>query len=404
MSMRSIGQKNKIAAVDFLQNVALLYMIAWGISPPLAYGTAYRLLFIGAFLIWECIALKKQGYALLESQIKVGLLLLAIVGISVIADGVDAGFTGNLQLIMFFLFYCIYLYYERKDDNLSWVIWFISALIIIWNSTTLYGYETQRNISRMLAKDFEGAESYAARGIGGYAYIYSLLFFVPITLGYVARYSKTMNILQIILLCVALISSVMVIFSAGYMIAILLFVVSALVLLFIKKRNKSMWGLFTLAISALLIFIFAEDLLRAVQPYVRGTMYETKIEDMIYSLTEGSASGAVEGRYERYIRSVKLFFQSPIWGQLSRTNIGKHSAILDKFAQFGILIGLLFTYFLMRVQTQMIKKEIDAGIAYSIFIVSGLFFLLNNIALAQGAMIFVYYLAVMKKIEKEKKI
>ena len=402
--MQSIKQKKKILAVDFLQNMALLYMIMWGISPPLAYGTIYRLLFLGAFFMWELLAIQQQGSRLLEAQSKIGILLAVIVIIATLSDGVESGFTGNLQLIMFFLYYCVYLYYEGSGKDISWVIWFIAILIIIWNSTTLHGYETQRNLSRLLAKDFEGAESYAARGIGGYAYIYSLLFFAPITLGYLTRYSKTINAWQKILLWTALISSVLVIFSSGYMIAILLLIVSVIVLLFIKGKKKATWGVFTLVITTLVIFIFAEDLLRTLQPYVRGTMYETKIEDMIYSLTEGSASGTVEGRFERYIRSVKLFFQSPIWGQLSRSNIGKHSAILDKFAQFGVLIGSLFVYYLMRVQTRMIKKGIDTGISYSIFIVSGLFFLLNNIALAQGTMIFVYYLAIMKKIEKEKKI
>lgn len=402
--MQNIKQKKKRLAVDFLQNMALLYMIMWGISPPLAYGTIYRLLFLGAFFIWELLAIQKQGSRLLEAQSKIAILLTVIIIIAILSDGFETGFTGNLQLIMFFLYYCVYLYYEASREDVSWVIWFIAILIIIWNSTTFHGYEMQRNLSRLLAKDFEGAESYAARGIGGYAYVYSLLFFAPITLGYLTRYSKTMNAWQKILLWTALISSVLVIFSAGYMIAILLLVVSVIVLLFIKGKKKSMWGVFALVITTLVIFIFAEDLLRNLQPYVRGTMYETKIEDMIYSLTEGSASGTVEGRFERYIRSLKLFLRSPIWGQLSRNNIGKHSAILDKFAQFGILIGALFVYFLMRVQTQMIKKEIDTGITFSIFIVSGLFFLLNNIALAQGTILFVYYLAIMKKIEKEKKI
>ena len=99
-----------------------------------------------------------------------------------------------------------------------------------------------------------------------------------------------------------------------------------------------------------------------------------------------SINGTIESRSDRYYRSLNIFFTNPITGILSFDNIGKHSNILDLFAQFGFLIGLLFLYIIKKLPFEILKKSKFKNKYYiKTFIWAIIIFgLVNNYAMQHG--------------------
>lgn len=391
-AMRSIEESNLI------QKIALAYMIAWAISPPLAYGTSYRVLFVLCFVVWDVCAILKRDTQFLNRQLLLYLFLAALVFIAYQGDG-SLAITHNLQIILFFLFMPVFDYYYTAEEDTTWILVFVMGLVVTWNITTLIGYSQVRNVSRLLAKDFEGAEVYARQGIGGYGYIYFLTFIIPIIEGILIRGYRKFHVVFTLLGIAAWVLSVVVVMESGYTIALVLTLYS-IVSVLVLHWFKSPLAFCLISIPVLIVLLSnLENILSYALQQVEGTMYETKVEDLILSLSDDEAVGTVAGRMERYTRSIRLFLQKPFWGQISRAGIGKHSAILDRFAQYGIVFGSLTVVYLTKAQRKIYKLHIDDGMAISVLVVSIAFFLLNNIAAAQGVGLFVFYIAAIKKLE-----
>jgi hypothetical protein len=109
-------------------------------------------------------------------------------------------------------------------------------------------------------------------------------------------------------------------------------------------------------------------------------------------MQEDSASGTLYDRIERYQRSFLLFVQNPIFGTMLSTDIGKHSQILDNFAQFGIVVGSMFVYFLIAVPIRYINRRgAEFGLAFAMLIVTLLYFGLNNAFMSAGPVLFIIF-------------
>lgn len=381
----------RIGSKSLLQSLCLAYMIAWGISPPLQIGTGFRVVLIVCFFTWNLIAIEKCGYTLLKFELGLFAFLALMIGIAWLSDGFTAGVVGNLQVIVFFCYLCVFNYFYITGEKPLWVLAFILLLLAIWNCSTLIGFTSQRNVARLMAKEFAGMEQYMKRGIGGYGYVYSIVFALPILTWILLRHLKEYSILLKMLIIFDLFTSAFLVMKAGYSIAVIISIIAVAVTVVYKHTNNSQIIVALMVLVALAVIINLEGLLTSLLPYVSGTMYERKVEDMLLSLSSDAAVGTVDGRTERYIRSIRLFFQSPIWGQLSRVGVGKHSAILDRFAQFGIFIGGLFTHYVIYAQKRLMRNCVDCGIALAVFIATTMLFMLNNIAYSMGVIIFVMY-------------
>ena len=382
-----------------IQKIALAYMIAWAISPPIAYGTMYRVLFVLCFVVWDFYAIRKCGNKFLTKQVALFLFLLTVVGISVLADGMS-GFTRNLQFILFLMFLAVFYYYcDYSKEDTTWILILVMVLIIIWDFTTLKAYSTIHNVSRLLAKEFDGAEYYARQGVGGFGYVYLLVFIIPLLMGGILHGRNIFSTRLKFLFAITLIMSIAVVVKAGYSIALILMFFSLFIVLFIRRIRNPILTAILCGIVLYLVYSNMENILIFAREHNNNVMYAQKIEDMLLSLDTGEATGTLAGRFERYSRSLSLFFESPIWGQLSYADIGKHSAIIDRFAQFGFLIGMWALHYFTTAQRCVYRMHVADGMAFSVFMTSTAYFLLNNVASAQGVGLFVFYIAVINKLD-----
>lgn len=373
---------------ELIEYACLFYLIAWAISPIFQYGIGFRLIFMVCFFLLVLIKLS-QGYRLTTSQSSIALFIVFLLFMTLVIDGVSS-VNQRFQAIICLLFFMLYYFYQKDNKKLMIIFWLVTSLCIIWNLRTLQAYTTIHNISRMLAKDFDGAEYYAKQGIGGYGYIYSMVFMLFCALKvFNGKLNKHVLVKRIVLI-VYILTTLLLLLSAGYFLALLLtiFGLISLVITNIKSVNIRVLSYAGCVIVALLIIINFDTIMSFVADISKGTMYQSKVQDIITSISEDQVVGTVYGRYERYQRSIRLFFESPLWGQLTRKDVGKHSQILDFFAQYGIFVGVWFCSIFTGFKNQIKKKNyINKDFIEIVVLFFMIFACVNNLSYTNGVII-----------------
>ncbi|HDY7502806.1 hypothetical protein [Vibrio vulnificus] len=254
----------------------------------------------------------------------------------------------------------------------------ILASNIITALITLKGLYLDHNIARLLSKSNDVSVHLAKQGYGGYGYIYANLVIFPILclfskLNYDFNRSTTIvgGLVNFnIILCVLLLT------KAQYSIALV-----CLIVVIVYLSYKILGGYVSVLIILILFLIFlvlpvaSFISIESIGDILEGTRYKAKFLDVM-SAFDGAAKvdGDVTSRATAYIKSVTIFFENPILGSLSfDNNIGRHSDILDKFAQWGGVIGVLVTYLIIALPLKIEKMIPDK---YRYFIVCFVFCLL----------------------------
>lgn len=82
------------------------------------------------------------------------------------------------------------------------------------------------------------------------------------------------------------------------------------------------------------------------------SVFAEKIEEFRYSIeNEGRMTGDMQGRVDRYNKSLDMFFANPLWG--TNTKPGNHASLIDRLGSLGLLgfipLMLFFWYSLKRI-------------------------------------------------------
>ena len=84
------------------------------------------------------------------------------------------------------------------------------------------------------------------------------------------------------------------------------------------------------------------------------SVFADKIEEFSYSIeNKGNMTGDMQGRVDRYNKSLDMFFTNPLWG--TNTKPGNHASLIDRLGAFGLLgfipLMLFFWYSLKHIST-----------------------------------------------------
>ena len=261
----------------------------------------------------------------------------------------------------------------------------ILSFNIIALTGTYFGLLVDSHAARSLAKSGDGAVALTESGVGGYGIVYMNAVIYPILL-FIIKTTKDKWIK--FLVWINLVLAIMVILKANYLIAIILSIFQFFYLYFFYKKiiNKVLLILI-FTIGSFFVFNNINIIEKLSYPLVEGTSLRYKHKD-IFDKLKGKSSeiSTINDRSERYERSLRHYFFNPLIGTLSFDNLGKHSNILDIFAQFGIFIGIAFV-FLLRQLPLNINKKIPSKYRYYFVcffwatIILGLF---NNYAMQNG--------------------
>lgn len=237
---------------------------------------------------------------------------------------------------------------EDNPENVILLIVSILITNIVTIILTLNALLIDQNYARILSRSNDITREISKSGVGGYGIVYSNVALLPLYFAYLKKIfdSKKRNYYLIILLATNIIFASLLIIKAQYALALLSF---ALLILFIIIANINyiyrilLLNLFILAIGIAVYYNSDNDYLIFSKVF-EGTRYEQKIDAIKGIIYEDETSKSLGPRLDRYILSAETFISNPLTGSLTFDSdiIGMHSDFLDKFAQWGIAVGLLF--------------------------------------------------------------
>lgn len=386
--------------------IALLYISVWMTSPFLAYGTLYRVAAFIALLIWVFIELFDRRSAILKPSgyiLVMYFYLLYTFPVGYLADGMFT-VTRNIQFYLMLFFLIVYESYRRKSLlMLKPVVAINIVLFTIWALTTYKGLLINGHASRYIIRSGAEAIELTKQGIGGFTFVYSLLIYI-ISLMALIRYRiqlKKFLTPVTLFLFFSLAVSMMVVLKAEYSTAVLLMVLSSILYIFYSdSMAKNMILFLVLILVYIAMSYFLIDILTMLQPYAEGTNYSHKIVDTIATIQSDELTGTTKDRIDRYIRSFNLFLEYPFTGTWSIMPVGKHSLVLDTFAQYGIFAGVALLYILFKPLVDIYKTHRkNRGLALTMLFLAVALASLNNVAMAYGFMLYVFYPYIIERLE-----
>lgn len=143
--------------------------------------------------------------------------------------------------------------------------------------------------------------------------------------------------------------------------------------------------------------------------FAEGTNYANKMRDLLDSFQYNVALGTVDLRLERYFRSISLFVDSPVWGVMANDDLGKHSQLLDAFAQWGAGLGFILLYLIGYVQLRVLRTSNNfysgsSGAAVGGLVAAIVVFGSNNAMMSSGIILYIVYPVFFRASSYSKKI
>jgi hypothetical protein len=169
----------------FCAALALAYLIVWVLSPPLAYGTTWRVLAVLAMLLWLALdTLAPRSVLLRPNWPVLGTVVFVIYTAFIewlVPDSPrsTASFPSGSCCSS-----CLVGESHRRgrSDEAQFCFWVILLVLPVWSITTLWGINTLRGMSpaRSVPDSSEEARDLGRlQGIGGYGYVYTWYFACP---------------------------------------------------------------------------------------------------------------------------------------------------------------------------------------------------------------------------------
>lgn len=379
--------------------LALLYLEAFLISPPLILGTVFRVVAVVmmTYIMLNAIRGRHNIYIVI-TFISIGLMVFfqMISGESI---------TLKIQLYIMMMFVICFVYLCQVEDirDYEYLLYFALVLFIVFNLCTFKALVENPHIMRYLVRNSVDGGMYQSKGVGGYTYIYSLILIIPIALSLLRETTKSRKIVILLFL----LTSYLLVFSSGYLLAMMITTVmtASFFILITNKvsRYKGLWILVVLIIT-IAVFLSLGNILQFLSRLAGSSMIQKKLDD-IYSIiysSESISNTELVYRFERYSRDLSLTLRSPIFGCLDYNSVGKHSAILDVFAQFGIPVGVLTSLAIFRPLRMCAKRNNIANVVSLL----GLFVVLlcNPVPMSIGIVYIVYPLIYRSNIEINEEI
>ena len=343
--------------------LSILYLIGWFISPPLASGTIYRAIAIVAVLCIVFFSLINNRRQLVHRFYGCAVLCLYIILLCFVTG---ESFSLNINILLILITSAAFALWNNKYGNntkqLKNLTYFAICLYCIWNTTTLIAVDQQPNIMRLLAKNSGETTGHVGVGVGGYGYLYSVIIMFPIGI-YLLKEKQKIWLRAVIAYFV--ISTAILAYQSQYFIALILAVLAVPMMVIANRNRGGLNVIFYTILAVVLLVIFAnlESILDFCINIVDIPSIQKKLTLMKATLMEGSVAeeGTFGERYERYTRDLNLIMQNPVLGVFRFSMVGKHSTILDFFAQYGIPLGIVFVNILFSSCRDWIKQRIPAA-------------------------------------------
>lgn len=324
-----------------IQAVAVLYLIAWTISPPLQVDLIYRLIALACAAVWIAIwFIRENPVTLGKEQIGAIFFLIAVMIVVYFEKYDFSQLIKQIAFIMLVICFIMTYFYDDKWHELSGIVPIVLILLTIWNFKTVDILLEDHTIARLLIRDDPSTYQYLRQGIGGYSLIYPQVCISPLIFAWIYK-SFNRNKIFFVIGVVWAYTYVRFLELAGYSIALFASAIGLVLLIFYRGKN---------AIPALIVTILAFIGVMAAIMYItpfREWILETfdgmavarKVNDLVNPSESGVTGDSIQLRINEYSNSLGDILKYPIIGSLWRESGGGHSAVLDTISKYGWLGG-----------------------------------------------------------------
>jgi len=363
-------------------NLLLIVLFAWILLPIFVFNEMSRILALISIIIFSI-----QNFS--NSNKKVFFAIIVFILYTLTINTIESNSTFLLRHLQLYIFLALIfvstIVMQFSTERKNQLILIILTFNLIALIGTFFGLLEDGHVARALTKSSEAGIELSAKGIGGYGTVYMNVILYSLLL----IFKKTIkNKLINYLVWANLIVLILTILYANFLIAILLLSFQ-IIYLSVNSTKGSIKFMYLLSVILIILTAYSniEYIEKETYSLVESSSLRLKHTDIFNQIRgDQSINGTIESRSDRYYRSLNIFFTNPITGILSFDNIGKHSNILDLFAQFGFLIGLLFLYIIKKLPFEILKKSKFKNKYYiKTFIWAIIIFgLVNNYAMQHG--------------------
>lgn len=325
-----------------VQQISVLYLVIWTISPFMEIDMIWRIGALAAFGLWLICAMNRG----LHFE-RIHMLALAFIALVVIVNIIENnGFSKILRPIQYYmivLFFIVGSFYRDKWKELFFIVPIILIFLIFFNFKSAFAVMEDSRIARLLVRNDEEIYVYLRQGIGGYSLIYPQVVAFPVLVMWIFKAIKKRKLYFLIGL-VWLVSYVLFVFNANYSISITGSIISLIILLFYKGHSAGLAfavsaGLF---ITLMLMILNLDGFRNMLLEFFDGTAVAKKINDLVATSESGAAEGSINDRIITYQATFNTIIKFPIIGGLWWESGGGHSALGEAFAKYGLFGGYVF--------------------------------------------------------------
>lgn len=390
-------------------SMLLIYFLAVSsIFSPLRLMPYYNQLIAGSVLGWFALTLLgSPGYffrpTLHSFAIYVFIIYTVLFAYLTNNDTIGNRFFELAQIPLFYLAYEKNRYYGQSRDNLLIVALFV-PFIFITSFLTLYAYRINPYISRATKKQFSTGVENMKMGIGGYEFVYFLVFLLAVGVFFLLCKHQRFNRKQTIVGLIGLMVLIVNITLSNYSLAFLMLMLIVFMRLFFLQIRINTLVIYFIPITV--FFILSAQitvfLLNMLINILGDTLNASRIIELKYLLISNSVGNAMESRFNVYAYSINAFLHNPVFGALAAppgdyySNVaryGNHSQLLDTFAFYGLGIGFLQLYvYLKPIKARIVKiNGFYEGLPLLIMMLFVILITLNNVTPSIGFAVFFIY-------------
>jgi hypothetical protein len=359
-----------------LQNIATIcafYLAVSSLFPQLRVLPQYQISIFFAMLIWLVLAMLIHPNFFIRPDMHTLFLLFFISYTFLVSYFFGNNVIGNryFEHAHMFIFCLIYQYnfkYDYANSNKKIILWVI-PFIIYTGIVTLMGLVKNPYLSRSIKSEGEYTLALRAQGIGGYEFVYFLVFISIILLFTIInakslKMRKTYKYLAI-LMCALFVAVVV---YSNYFTAIIMLLLSFFIVTIFKSNNITIKFFSGFII---IIFFFNLNMFMYVTNWLiqilgSGRNVERLLELQNDFMGYEGLNSIFAGRSPTILISWTAFKENFLFGIITKpiessggylSGFGQHSYLLDTFALFGVIIGLLNIYLIFQPLLIRLKRE-----------------------------------------------
>ena len=334
--------KKKGNALVRIQQISVLYMVVWTISPFMEIDNIWRFAALGAFVLWLLCAISR-GLRLERIHLLALAFAALVLLVNIIQNNGFSKIMSPIHYYMIVLFFIVGHFYKDKWRELYFIAPIILLFLIYFNFKSAFTVMDDPTISRLIVRNDEGIYDYLRQGIGGYSLLYPQVVTLPALVMWTFKSFRKKK-LYFLIGIVWLVSYIMFALNANYSIAITGSVISLIILFFYKGHSAALAfavsvGLF---IALMMMILYWDGFRNMLLQFFDGTAVAKKINDLVATSESGVAEGSINDRIIRYQADINTILHFPFIGGLWWKGGGGHSALGGTFAQYGLFGGYIF--------------------------------------------------------------